>query len=95
LFEMGGTESDLARMIADTVLRSAVRLEQLLKVAVDRGELPEDTVVHGKALALQALMIGSNALSKAVRKEQDLWLTTRTTLEGLGLYDDESDAGLR
>ena len=79
-------------MIANAVLNSAARLEELLKLAVDARELPEQTDVHATALALQNLMVGLNVFSKALRDEEELWLTARTTLIGLGLYREDEDA---
>lgn len=84
----GGPETELAEMMIDAVLGSVRRLEGLLNIAVERGELPRTTDCHGKALALQALLIGINTLSKAVRDEGDLWLTARTGLQALGLLEE-------
>ena len=57
-------------------------------LAVARGELPDNTDCQAKALAVQALLIGINAMSKAVRGEDELWLTARTTLDALGLLEE-------
>ena len=86
LTELGGTEHPLSALLVDLVLGSAERLEYLLDVAVERGELPNDTDTHGKALALQNLIIGFSIMSKAIRDEDELWLSLKTTLEGLGIY---------
>lgn len=85
---MSGSHDRFGGMIADAIFANAARMEELLSVAVARGELPEQTDVRAKALALQALLVGLNALSRAVRSEEDLWLSARTTLKGLGLCDD-------
>lgn len=82
----GGAGPLPGALIADLVVQNVARLEGLLVLAVARGELPEQSDVHAKALALQNLKIGLNILCKAVRDEDELWLTARTTLEGLGLY---------
>lgn len=84
----GGPEKELAGMIVAMVLGSAQRIEDLLAIGVAREELPADTDCHAKALALQALLVGINAMSKAVRAEDDLWLTARTTLDALGLLEE-------
>jgi TetR/AcrR family transcriptional repressor of nem operon len=84
----GGPERELAGMMVAMVLGSARRIEELLQIGVSRGELPGDTDCHAKALALQALLVGINAMSKAVRTEDDLWLTARTTLAALGLLEE-------
>lgn len=83
----GGPHAQLGSILVAAVLASAARFETLLEFAVARGELAADTDVHGKALALQSLLIGINTLSKAVRSEEELWLAARTSLEGLGIYE--------
>lgn len=83
----GGPHAELGAMLVEAVLASAARIETLLELAVSRGELDPDTDVHGKALALQSLLIGINTLSKAVRSENELWLAARTGLQGLGIYE--------
>lgn len=72
--------------LAEQILGSAEHLEHLLGQAQTHGELAADANIRGIALALQNLMIGINVLSKVVREEEELWLLTRTTLEGLGIY---------
>jgi TetR/AcrR family transcriptional repressor of nem operon len=84
----GGPEKELSEMMVNAVLGSARRFEELLGIGRARGELPESTDCHGKALALQSLLVGINALSKAVRAEDELWLTARTTLYALGLLEE-------
>jgi TetR/AcrR family transcriptional repressor of nem operon len=84
----GGPEKGLSKMMVNAVLGSARRFEELLAMGVARGELPEATDCHGKALALQSLLVGINAMSKAVRAEAELWLTARTTLDALGLLEE-------
>lgn len=81
----GGPETELSGMMVSAVLSSARRFEELLRIGVARGELPDTTDCHGGALALQSLLVGINAMSKAVRAEEDLWLAARTTLGALGL----------
>lgn len=85
----GGRHVTLGAMLAEAVLASAARFETLLELAVARGELSPDTDAHGKALALQSLLIGINTLSKAVRSEDELWLAARTALQALGIYEGE------
>jgi TetR/AcrR family transcriptional repressor of nem operon len=86
----GGWHVELGAMLVEAVLASAARFEALLELAVTRGELDADTDVHGKALALQSLLIGINTLSKAVRSEEELWLAARTGLQALGIYEGEN-----
>jgi TetR/AcrR family transcriptional repressor of nem operon len=84
----GGPHAELGEMLVCAVLESAARLEALLGIAVKRGEIAADTDVHGKALALQSLLIGVNTLSRAVRSEDELWLTAQTTLKALELFEE-------
>ena len=86
LAELGGTHDELGDLIANAVLGSAARLEELLGFAVQNEELPAKTDVHALALALQNLMVGVNVLAKALHDEAELWLAVKTTLLGLGLY---------
>lgn len=92
LSELDTLHDELGAMIANAVLHSAARLEDLLKLAVSAGELAEQTDVHAMALALQNLLIGLNLFSKALRDEQELWLTASTTLKALGLYREDEHA---
>lgn len=85
LTELDESDAELRDLIIGAVLSGAARLEVLLSIAVQNGELPETTNVHAKALALQNLMVGINVFSKALRDEEQLWLSVKTTLEGLGL----------
>lgn len=84
----GRPEKELSEMLVKAIRDSASRFEELLKIAVDHGELHVSTDCHGKALALQALLIGLNAMSKAIRTKEDLWISARTTLEALGLLEE-------
>lgn len=84
----GGPETELSELMVSAVLSSAHRFEELLSIGVARGELPDTTDCHGNALALQSLLVGINAMSKAVRAEEDLWLAARTTLGALGLLEE-------
>ena len=92
--ELAGTHAELGPVLQQAVLDSAARIEDLLEFAVANGELQPDFDVHGAALAVQNLLIGINILSKVVREEDELWLTAKTTLRGLGLLDEEADAKL-
>ncbi|MFY0681138.1 MAG: TetR/AcrR family transcriptional regulator [Thalassovita sp.] len=92
LTELSGVHDELGAMTRQAVLHSSARLEELLILAQERGELPTDTPVHAKALALQNLLIGVNVFAKTLTDEDELWLTVKTTLEGLGLYKGAPDA---
>jgi TetR/AcrR family transcriptional repressor of nem operon len=84
--ELCNVDEALGPMLAEAILGSLTRIETLLNWAVEQRELPASTNTHGLALAVQSLLIGINTMSKVVRDEAELWLATRTTLEGLGLY---------
>lgn len=86
----GGPHDRIGDLVASAVIGSQARLHELLDMAVERGELGKDTDTRAAALALQTLMVGINAMSKAVRSEADLWLSARATLRGLGLLDESA-----
>ncbi len=90
--ELVGHHEELGPMLGTAVKNSAARFEELLNIAVARQELPQDTDTHGKALALQNLLIGLSVFAKVLHEEGELWLMVRTTLEGLGLYREVTDA---
>ncbi len=90
--ELAGTHAELGPLLQEAILRSAHRLEVLLTLAVEGGELPETFDVHGTALALQNLLIGINVFSKVVRRYDELWLTASTTLRGLGIFQEDRNA---
>ncbi|HEX8046296.1 TetR/AcrR family transcriptional regulator [Rhizobium sp.] len=77
---------DPAPLLTRLAVSSTSRIEGLLQLAHEQGEIDSNANVHALALALQNLMIGLNVLSKVVRDEGDLWLLTETTLRGLGLF---------
>lgn len=90
--ELCPAESPLACELAQALPQSAARFEQLLRWGMERGELPPGTDPQAQALALQALMVGLNVMSKTITDETRLWLTAKTTLRGLGLYEETQDA---
>jgi TetR/AcrR family transcriptional regulator, transcriptional repressor for nem operon len=83
----GGPEAELSKLLVSSVLDTARLFQDCLEAGVASGELPQTTDCHAKALALQSLLMGLNAMSKAVRSEDDLWLAARTTLAALDLLD--------
>lgn len=68
--------------------KSVQDIQSQLARAVSDGDLPRDADVHALALATKNLLLGLNVMSKTVRDESELWLTAKTSLEALGLYDD-------
>ncbi|MEQ8829874.1 MAG: TetR/AcrR family transcriptional regulator [Alphaproteobacteria bacterium] len=75
----------LGRDLQNMIEASTTRFEDLMTHARENGELPPDADPHAIALALQNLMIGLNVYSKVQRSEDELWLSARTTLNGLGI----------
>ncbi len=90
--ELCPSEDGLGAELAELVLGSAQRLEALLTIAQENGEIDAHADTHALALALQNLMVGINIMCKVVREETELWLLTKTTLQGLGLYREQADA---
>lgn len=91
--ELCPSQEGLGALLATLVLGSVDRIEELLDVAVENGELPASSNTRAIALALQNLMVGINVICKVVRSEDELWLLTETTLRGLGLYRDDAFEG--
>jgi len=87
--ELCSHHETLGPFMAQCLLASLDRLETLITWAVERGELPFDTDISGKALAVKNLLLGINVLSKVVTSEDDLWITAKTTLIALDLFDEE------
>lgn len=92
LAELTGAGHALGQELVDAVMISADKFEELLNIAVARGELPEQTNTRAKALALQNLLVGLSVFAKALTDEDELWLTVKTTLVGLGIYQGAEDA---
>lgn len=87
--ELSNTDPKLGPVMKEAVLGNLARFERLLIWAVDRGEIASNSDVRANALALQNLLVGLNALCKAVTSEAELWLAAKTTLIGLSLYDQD------
>ena len=85
--ELCNVNEELGGLVEEAVLASAARFEQLMRWAVERGEIEEDANVRALALSLQNLLMGLNVMCKVVRDEEELWLTARTVLTGLNLYE--------
>lgn len=92
--ELVGHHEELGSMLGTAVKNSAARFEELLIIAIELEELPQSSDTHGKALALQNLLIGLSIFAKVLHEEEELWLMVRTTLEGLGIYREPTDADI-
>jgi TetR/AcrR family transcriptional repressor of nem operon len=88
--ELVGVDESLGPEIEHTIRQGIDRFENLLRQAARNGEIPRHPDLREKALALQNLLIGINLISKVVRSEEDLWAIARQTLDGLGLYREQS-----
>lgn len=92
LTELTGDGDKLGPKLVGAVMASADKFEELLNIAKAKGELPDKINARATALALQNTLVGLSVFSKALTDEDDLWLTVKTTLIGLGLYQEASDA---
>jgi len=86
--ELCNVHEELGPLLAEAVLGSILHIEQLLAWGVAQGEIAADTDIHATALALQNLLIGLNVMCKVIGDEDELWITAKTSLAGLDLYED-------
>jgi len=86
--ELCNVHEDLGPLLADAVLGNISHIEKLLAWGVAQDEIAADTDLHAKALALQNLLIGLNVMCKVISNEDELWITAKTTLAGLDLYEE-------
>lgn len=87
VIELVGKHEQLGPIVEKEFSANIIFFENLLAVAVERGEL-DKCDLHVKAQALQSLIVGLNVMSKLIRDEDELWATTKHSLQGLGLYRD-------
>ncbi len=84
--EIGGSDSELACFLQQQLALSNARAEELIRWALEGGELAADTNVEGLALAVTNLFVGLNIMSNVIKDEGQLWLAAKTTLQGLNLF---------
>lgn len=89
--ELCGAHPQLGPFLSQLLEQSMNRYVVLVTWAVERGELPQDTDVRAKALAINGLLLGINLMAKFLRSETDLWRTAQTTLRALDLYEAVDD----
>ncbi|GAB1621007.1 TetR/AcrR family transcriptional regulator [Agarivorans albus] len=82
--ELVAVDEELGENLSNMVQANIARFEQLLQLAVAKGEL-EEQQTRDKALALQSLLMGISVLSKVVTSEAELLVIVKQTLTGLGL----------
>lgn len=87
VLEMVGTHDTLGPVLSDAMNARLVRFEKLLKLAAIKGEL-HDNEIRSKAIALINQLVGINVLGKIIHNSEELWLSTRSSLAGLGIYKD-------
>ena len=87
LSDMGNMGRTARSRIVARIEESIGVLQRLAQIAVDAGELPEETDTSELALALQTLLLGINTMSRVVPDEERLWSVAAATLDGLGLED--------
>lgn len=75
----------LGPKVAAVMVERLQRIENLVALAVERGELPEDTDVKATALSLKTLLVGLNSMAKVLPDRADLWLAAQATLKALGI----------
>ena len=85
VIELVGKHAQLGPIVEEEFATNIKFFENLLTVAVERGEL-EECDLHVKAQALQSLIVGLNVMSKLIHNEDELWAATKHSLHGLGLY---------
>lgn len=83
--ELVSRNEHLGPVVKDTFSTNIEYLENVLSIAVERGEM-EKCDLRIKALALQNVLVGLNLMSKVIRDEDELWAATKHSLQALGLY---------
>ncbi|MHC0054564.1 TetR/AcrR family transcriptional regulator [Actibacterium sp. D379-3] len=90
--ELCATHQNLGGLLAEAILGSTARIEQVLGWAATGGEIDETADLHTLALSVQSLILGLSVLSKIVHSETKLWAVAAATLKGLGLYEETAHA---
>ena len=91
--ELPAKQTGLSEDLSVLFEKSVQDIQAQLELAVAEGDLPQDRDVHALALAVKNLLLGLNVMSKTVSDESELWLTAKTSLNALGLYDERGDPG--
>lgn len=88
LAEITNSQEELACHMSEQLNLSNKRVELILTWAVQQKELSVNTDVKALALAVTALFVGVNIMSKGIHEEKRLWLSASTTLKALGVFRD-------
>lgn len=78
-------DEKLGPKVAAVMIERLQRIETLLELAIERGELPADTDIKANALALKTFLVGLNSMAKVLPDRNDLWPATRAILLALGI----------
>lgn len=90
--ELVPSRDGLGADLPPLALKTFDRLGELLRLAQTNQEITPDTDTRELALATFNLIIGLNVSCKVVRSEADLWSIARSTLSGLGILHERTDA---
>ncbi|MEP3115607.1 TetR/AcrR family transcriptional regulator [Nisaea sp.] len=88
--ELCNRDEKLGLMLDEIIQANVARLERLLETGKETGELPATLDVHATALALKTVLVGLNVICKVIRDEEELWLSARTALVALDLFEEDT-----
>ncbi|MBL4785782.1 MAG: TetR/AcrR family transcriptional regulator [Cohaesibacteraceae bacterium] len=90
LSEMGNRSDDTALLIKQLFKAQLVNYNRLIHIAVEQGELSEDTQSGALALEIAMFQVGMNTHSKLHNNEETLWACARLFLKQNGLLDEQN-----
>lgn len=88
--ELCNRDKALGPMLDEIVQANVARLERLLEFGKATGEFPSTLDSHATALALKTVLVGLNVVCKVIREEEELWLSARTALKALDLFEEDT-----
>ncbi|MCK5041097.1 MAG: TetR/AcrR family transcriptional regulator [Sphingomonadales bacterium] len=86
--ELVAVNNELGPQLKEIVVRHIKTFTSMLDQAKKNGEISADANTKEIAIAIQNTLLGLSVLAKIVRSEQELWASIKTTLKGLGVYND-------
>ncbi|WP_323797337.1 TetR/AcrR family transcriptional regulator [Nisaea sp.] len=90
--ELCNRDEALGPMLDEMIQANVARLERLLEFGKATGELSSGLDPHATALALKTVLVGLNVVCKVIREEDELWLSARTALKALDLFEEDTAA---
>lgn len=78
-------DQNLGPKVAALMVERLYRIEKLINLAVQKGELPSDTDIKATALAMKTFLVGLNCMAKVLPDRDDLWPAARIMLANLGM----------